>query len=460
MNVVQTIGLFAAVGGVLAGCGGSESNPMDAGNDGNVSDATHDGTADAPMDASTTSRIDDVVDGLNNASNDNDRRAVLHDVAMHEGWPLEEAGRVLFATEWGDAPSVVAFVSDVNTWSTSRDIATRVHDSSFYYVVLTESSFDAPVVGAKFKWWGAPDIYRAPPEATAYGYDENGEFGWVRPRTDQAHLERFPAFASAHLTDPRTVRAWLPAGFVPRSAEATHMRTLLLHDGQNLFDPNAAYGGWQADVALGAGYGDVVAIAIDNAADRFDAYTHTTDVVGGGTVGGHANDYLDMIETEVLPFARERYGIVAMGDSLMIAGSSLGGLVSIYAAMIHPSVYGCAAGLSSTLGWGSMDGNVSGSTLIEMWPSHQSSAIYLDSGGGLDSECTDADGDGVEDDSPDADNYCVTLQLRDRLTELGYAPHVDVFHAFDPGGGHNEAAWRSRFPNALASCTTGGWTAP
>lgn len=469
-------GLFIAFSLVsLAACGSSSDASVDAGArdastlDARATDSGADAGADAASDAAVqdasadagpTSRIEELLTYLASTSNASAVDARLHELALSDSWPLHEGARFLFVTRWDGAPGTVSFVSDVNAWSTTSHVAARALSAVHYFVVVNESEFAVPAAGAKYKWWGTPDLYRAPPEATAYGYDEFGEFGWVAPPSTQAYLERFPAMSSAHLGFARTLRARLPAGFVAGSAAASHLRTVLLNDGQNVFDPNAAYGGWHADAAIADGYSDVVAIAVDNAEDRFDAYTHVTDSVGGDTVGGHADDYLDALDTEFLPFVRARYGIVADGNSLMFVGSSLGGLVSLYGAMARPTMFGCVAGMSSTVGWGSISGDVSGRTVIEQWPSHLTASIYLDSGGGQGGGCTDSDGDGVNDDGEDSDNFCVNAQLHDRLQELGYVDGNDLFYSWDEGAGHNEAAWSFRFPAALAACTTGGWVAP
>src|SRR5262249_57812312 len=106
--------------------------------------------------------------------------------------------------------------------------------------------------------------------------------------------------------------------------------------GKHLFDPSAPHGGWHAGDALAdPAYADVVALAIDNGPDRIDAYTHVTDHIdaSGAAVGGQADAYLASVDDVVLPFFRARYGVVAHGGSLVVAGSSLGGVVSLYAAV-------------------------------------------------------------------------------------------------------------------------------
>jgi hypothetical protein len=121
--------------------------------------------------------------------------------------------------------------------------------------------------------------------------------------------------------------------------------------------------------------------------------------------------------------------------------------------------------MSSTLGWGAFAVSAPGDqALARLWPDsygHGATAIYLDSGGnvGVDG-CLDIDGDGIHEDSADADNYCTTVQLRDVLEGLGYVFETDLWHWWEPDAAHNEAAWHLRLPLALEACETSGWAAP
>lgn len=385
----------------------------------------------------------------------------LHDVAWDEGWPLRAGEEWLFATRLGEEAEDVRLVGDINRWNTERWPATACADHRRLFVRVADGDLDAPGLGSKYKWFvPVGGVYLAPPEATAYGYDEFGRFGWVQAPEAVAHLEQFPALASRFLEAPRTIRAYLPAGFVRRSESAARMKTLLLHDGQNVFHPDAFFGGWRVDAALAARGGDVVALAIDNAVDRMDAYTQVADDLGSGPVGGRAEDYLSLLREEVLPFFRARYGIVAEGRSLMVAGSSLGGLVTLVAVQHDFESLGCGAALSSTLGWGSIAPSMPpGRTLIDSW-SGRHAALYIDSGGDVDGACVDSDGDGVEDDGRDSDNCCVNRQMCRVLGAAGYALGVSLRCEWARGATHDEAAWAARVGAALDACQEMGWTAP
>lgn len=430
-------------------------------------DSDRDGDGDDPL-----TRIDELVGLLSDpATTRAEAEAALHDVAWDEGWPLEGEGRWLFATVWDEAPASVSVVGHFNGWDTTAHPAERSPAGPIYLAVVSAGDFEAAAEGSKYKWWGEPEVYRAPPEARAYGTDEFGQHGWVRPPPDQPYQERFPNMESAFLERPRTIRAFLPAGFEPGSAEARTMRVLLLHDGQNVFSADGGpWGSWLVDRALvEGGYDDVVALGVDSVEDRLEAYSHIADDVffDGTMVGGDADNYLRMLREEVLPFFRERYGVIAEGDSLMIAGSSMGGLVSMYMVLTDPAGQGCAAALSPSLYWGAVSSTLSGEgAIVNQWPGrvgHGPATIWLDSGGGPGHGCEDRDGDGVAGDEPasdDSDNYCVTAQMRDVLAGLGYEFEVDLWHWWEPAAPHNEAAWAARFPMVLEACTAGGWTAP
>lgn len=74
----------------------------------------------------------------------------------------------------------MALVGDCNAWSPTANVANVSPWGTHYWVVLTDAELGAPA-GQKYKWWGEPDVWRAPPESTAYAYDTNGQVGFVRP---------------------------------------------------------------------------------------------------------------------------------------------------------------------------------------------------------------------------------------------------------------------------------------
>jgi hypothetical protein len=265
----------------------------------------------------------------------------------------------------------------------------------------------------------------------SYEYDANGEMSLVAPTV--AHLDRYFAVGDVNM-QPRTVRVWHPEGAVAR--------VLYVHDGQNLFDPAAAYGGWTLQDSVPAA---TLLVGIDNTPARMDEYTHVTDQLDGQLVGGLGDQYADFVQGTVRPLVALHYG-----EPLRVGvmGSSLGGLISFHIALRFPGEYDFAASLSGSMGWGSigLTGGAENETMIERYAAagHGTTALYLDSGGNA-TACVDSDGDGTEDDDPTAtDNYCENRQLEQTLYGAGYVANTDVWHWWQPNATHDEAAWAAR----------------
>ena len=426
-----------------------------------------DTTGDDDDSTSDLSSIDGIIAALD-VADEGGGDEVLRAVGWSQGWPVREGARWLFATRMPGAGSL-ALVGEFNLWNLGSHPATPTASGMHWWAEVDESEFVVSAAGSKYKWYLPTDggEYRPGDEATAYGYDEFGLFGYVAPPTDRRWSERFPDLTSAALPLPRTVRALLPPGFQPTSPQAGRTRAILMHDGQNLFHPDAIGGGWLVDEALDSdpSWDDVVVVAVDNAADRLDVYGHVPDdIFDDGTLyGGGAADYLQLLADDVLPFLRARYGLVAAGSSLAMAGSSMGGLVTLEAARQWDGQLGCAAALSPTLGWGAFGVSSSGvGALVNQWPGdpgHGSTPLFLYSGGSEGNGCQDVDGDGVDEDSEDSDNYCTTVQLRDVLVGLGYVYEADLWHWWEPLVQHNEAAWAAQVTRMLTACEASGWVA-
>ena len=110
-------------------------------------------------------------------------------------------------------------------------------------------------------------------------------------------------------------------------------------------------------------------------------------------------------------------------------GSSLGGLISFHAGWSRPEVFGKIGGMSSSFWW---DGESYTATVSNHVGPRPACIFYIDSGG-------------------INDGAAETIRMRDALNSIGYTFNVDLFHWFDPGGSHNEASWRDRFPIPMQS---------
>ncbi|MEZ4300102.1 MAG: alpha/beta hydrolase-fold protein [Polyangiaceae bacterium] len=403
-------------GGAGAGTGASTSN----GGGGSGGVATVGGGGSGGVGGTggtgTTSSTDPdaVLNALLDALRADPQKALLAQ-ANEGGWPADIGKGHLFVTTDSKLDKVAG---DFDGWSGTA----LTQDQGFRWIVLQVSP------GAQYKFTNLTD-WLADPWSRAYTYDNFGQMSLVKPA--QAHLERFFKIGDAQM-EPRTVRILVPAG------APTHV--IYTHDGQNLFDPEAFFGGWKIQESAPAG---VMVVGIDNTPARMDEYTHVPDKISGQTLGGLGDAYADFLQDTVRPLVAKHYG----GEPKVVGtmGSSLGGLISFHIADRYPGEYAFAASLSGTMGWGSIGNGVTNETMIERYASHghQATVLYLDSGGDG-GNCGDTDGDGIEDDIDQGDNYCENAQLFNVLEAVGYQDGNDLVYVWDPGASHNEAAWASR----------------
>ncbi|MEZ4317826.1 MAG: alpha/beta hydrolase-fold protein [Myxococcota bacterium] len=347
---------------------------------------------------------------------------VVQTVAWSGGWPVSDGTTYTFVYVASGDWSVAG---DFNDW------VPEPMDCSRGYCVA-QVTIEGDPAGSKYKLTDGT-AYVADPVARSYGYDEFGEVSYVRPPGDTWRLDRWPA-AEGTSVDPRTLRVYVPPGAGP-------FRVLYAHDGQNLFDPAALWGGWRLQDALAAS--PMLVVGIDNTAARFDDYTHVADqldALGPTPVGGNGDAYADFVHQVVRPHIEATYGSNGVDGQL---GSSLGGLISLHVAHRFPGQYDFVASLSGTLGWGRF-GDL-GEAMETRWlTSDPGGVVYLSSGGGTgpDGVCADPDGDGFPEDDPDSsDNYCETRQMADALAAAGRTWDADLVHWHEPGAQHNEAAW-------------------
>lgn len=182
-------------------------------------------------------------------------------------------------------------------------------------------------------------------------------------RTDASTVGRLvehTALAGAE-AQPRNVTVWLPPGY--DAADACYP-VLYMHDGQNLFDPaRAAFGEWGVDehlVRLQAN-GQVrtpIVVGVWNTPLRLREYvpasliTALPDEIRDSLLGMYggpplSDGYLRFLVEDLKPMIDRTYRTHPGRADTLIAGSSMGGLISLYAMMKHPEVFGAAGCLST-----------------------------------------------------------------------------------------------------------------
>jgi predicted alpha/beta superfamily hydrolase len=116
---------------------------------------------------------------------------------------------------------------------------------------------------------------------------------------------------------------------------------LYLQDGQNLFESTAPYGTWGVDRQLARlaqeGQGGTIIVAIDHGGkQRVEEYSPVNTRQFGLGLG---KDYARFLTETLKPFIDQKYRTLSDRANTGIGGSSMGGLISLYAGLLFPEVY-------------------------------------------------------------------------------------------------------------------------
>ena len=251
------------------------------------------------------------------------------------------------------------------------------------------------------------------------------------PPISGPRLVHVPSFASSFLTPRRDLWVYLPPGY--DSSPERRYPVLYMHDGQNLFDGSlAAFGvAWEVDEAADAGIlaGQIeplIIVGIESTSDRMSEYTPVVDSEYGG---GNASNYGRFLVEELKPYIDAQYRTRTGPDDTGLAGSSLGGLVSLYLGLEHPDVFRRLGVVSPSVWWADKD-IIDRVTAIE---AKLPLFVWLDIG--------TAEGSGTA--------VGNTRELRDALVDEGWGLEVDLIYREYNGAQHNEASWAERFPEIL-----------
>lgn len=200
---------------------------------------------------------------------------------------------------------------------------------------------------------------------------------------------------------------------------------LYLQDGQNLFEDGAPFGTWGVDKQLAAlaqhGKGHFILVAIDHGGkDRIREFSPYDSYKWGDGLG---RDYARFLAETLKPHIDKNFRTLPDRASTGIGGSSMGGLISLYAGVMFPEVYSKFMVFSPSL-W------VSPTIYNESMRFNQNSPakIYLYAGG--------KEGSGMV---PNSKRFKETF---------GKNPHLQLRLEIDAQGRHNESRWGAEFPKA------------
>lgn len=264
-------------------------------------------------------------------------------------------------------------------------------------------------------------------------------------------LENFPS----KYVDARNVDVWLPAGYDAGRKYAV----LYMHDGQMLFDSTTTWNktAWDVDDVLTKLLNerkiiDVIVVGIWNSATRHADYfpqkpfeslnaQQQENIYAAARENGyavfngqriHSDNYLKFLVQELKPVIDSKYSTHTDRKNTFIAGSSMGGLISLYAICEYPEVFGGAACLSTHWpGVFTMEDNPIPDAFISYLrmnlPDPKSHKLYFDCG----------------DQTLDALYPPVQAKVDSLMREKGYTKKNWITKYY-PGEDHSERAWKKR----------------
>ena len=247
---------------------------------------------------------------------------------------------------------------------------------------------------------------------------------------------------SPQLANKRDLLVYLPPSY---HHSERHYPVIYMQDGQNLFDNATSYAGeWGVDetmeyLALQEGL-EAIVVGIPNAGiHRIDEYSPFRD---GRLGGGRGDEYLRFIIDTIKPQIDTEFRTLPGRRYTGILGSSMGGLISLYAFFEHPTVFGFAGVMSPSLWF------AGGAILdyVDAAPFH-TGKIYLDAGT---REYGESQNSGRLHRAAASRRYYASVRrLKGMLVRKGYRPLRDLLHVEEKWAGHSESSWARRLPPAL-----------
>lgn len=271
------------------------------------------------------------------------------------------------------------------------------------------------------------------------------------PQVSVGRIERLANFPSQHV-DARHIDVWIPAA----CTAGQRCQVLYMHDGQMLYDASTTWNrqAWNVHLAVDRLMRDgrlpptLVVGVWNNGKWRHSEFfpgkflpqmpePARRELTEKALQGQSRSDaYLRFLVEELKPAIDARFPTRPQAQHTALMGSSMGGLISVYAMSEYPQVFGAAAGLSTH--WVGI---------------HQpNAAIPLAAFNYLQQSLAPADGRKLYQDHGTTELdalYAPYQRFIDQIAkDRGYGERDYLSLVFE-GTGHNEAAWAARLERPL-----------
>lgn len=237
--------------------------------------------------------------------------------------------------------------------------------------------------------------------------------------------------AIPELTGKKKRRAYVYLPNSYRTEHHLHYPVLYMFDGQNIFfDSHATYGkSWGLKDYLD--FTDtpliVVAVECNDSPDHgrlreYSPYSFNDPSIG--RIKGRGKITMDWIVHILKPMIDSRFRTLPSREYTFIAGSSMGGLMSLYALIEYNQVFGRAAALSPSV-WTNVKKLVH---LIQTSPLSGKTVLYMDYG------------------SDELQNHPSMLKKYEKVSQAALLRGIYITSRIVPNGTHSEASWERQLP--------------
>ena len=220
--------------------------------------------------------------------------------------------------------------------------------------------------------------------------------------------------------------------YLPKNWKTSGKRypVLYMFDGHNVFfDSHATYGkSWGMQEYMDAEEKQLIIVAVEcnhEGNKRLEEYSPVDfEIPDLGFIHGHGREYMDWLVDTLKPYIDAHYPTRPEREHTAIAGSSMGGLMALYAICEYSHVFRKAASISPSL-WISKDKVLE---LVENAKINTDSIIYMGYG------------------SVELPNHAPSSEALISVARLLLTRRVNVALKIIPGGAHNESSWEKQIP--------------
>jgi len=249
----------------------------------------------------------------------------------------------------------------------------------------------------------------------------------INPSTASKNVQVFSEnFKIPQLNRERKISVYLPPNY---EASTEKYPVLYMQDGQNVFDLATSYSGeWEVDETLNKLSKEkdlnLIVVAIDHGnAKRISEYSPWPNPKYADAEG---DAYLDFIVNTLKPEIDKTYRTKKSAKNTAIMGSSIGGLITHYAALKYPKVFGNAGVFSPSLWYSNKV-----ITFTEKHAGLKHLKMYFLVGG--------QEGEGVVE---DVENIV-------KILKNNKFPRKNLYTKIVPDGTHSESFWKTEFESAI-----------